>query len=78
MNIQKKICVADRIRAMIATDEDMCELIHKLGDKGLDISCYYCHGDKGCIDSEGNIQCSDATEKACILAWLHGHSDFEK
>lgn len=66
-----KISNGDRIRSM--ADEELVELLfsHYLkSDDAGDISKHWCDGKAGCINGDGDVECSEERHKACILRWL--------
>lgn len=64
----KPLTNADRICSM--SDEELAKAIRIHVGSSEDVACCYCHGDKGCINADGGINCDDKTEETCIVAWL--------
>lgn len=66
--------IADKIRAMFATDEGIADILLGLDitfeDTGKEFPLLYCNGKNNCIDEDRGITCTDEMRKACILRWL--------
>ena len=63
----------DSFRAL--TDDQLVDLFFSLYRStmeldGGDIAQLWCVGKKGCIDRDGNIECDEERNRACILHWL--------
>lgn len=65
---------ADRIRAMVATDEGIAKILMSLdislAEDGKEFTHLYCDGKNGCITEDDDIICTDEMRTACIVRWL--------
>lgn len=70
----KKLTIADRIRAMFATDEGIAKILLaldiSLAEDGREFTLLYCDGKNNCITEDDGIICTDEMRTACILRWL--------
>ena len=66
--------IADRIRAMVATDEGIAKILLALDislvEDGREFTHLYCDGKNNCITEDDDIVCTDEMRTACILRWL--------
>ena len=71
---QKIPTIADKIRAMLATDEGIAKILMSLdislAEDGKEFTHLYCDGKNGCITEDDDIICTDEMRTACILRWL--------
>lgn len=71
---EKPLTNADRIRAMVATDEGIAKILLSLdiylAEDGREFTHLYCDGKNGCITEDDNIICTDEMRTACIQRWL--------
>lgn len=71
---QKIPTIADKIRAMVATDEGIAKILLALDislvEDGREFTHLYCDGKNGCITEDDDIICTDEMRTACIVRWL--------